>query len=49
MPGSILLYREGEGYPEFDVSRAAEYREKVAEEVGAFCETVIKRWEQFDL
>jgi len=49
VPGSILLYRKDEGYPEFDEARSREYRTKVAEAVGDFCEMVIKRWDTFDL
>ena len=49
IPGSILLYKEGEGYPNFDVEQAKEYREKVVELVGSFAETVISRWRKFGL
>ena len=48
-PGSILLYRENEGYPEFDLAKAKEYRVKVADEVGAFCEMVLERWKKFNV
>lgn len=49
VPGSILLYKEGEGYPNFDVKQAREYRKKVAETVGDFVELVLKRWQKFGL
>ena len=49
VPGSILLYKEGEGYPNFDVEQAEQYREKVVEMVGDFAELVIGRWKKFDL
>jgi creatinine amidohydrolase len=44
VPGSILLYKEGEGYPEFDLNRARQYRQKVVEAVGDFVEMVLSRW-----
>jgi creatinine amidohydrolase len=47
--GSILLYRENEGYPEFDQAKAKEYRAIVANEVGAFCESILARWDTFGL
>lgn len=48
-PGSILLYREGEGFPEFDLAKAKEYRRLVAREVGDFCERILARWASFGL
>ncbi|MDZ4723477.1 MAG: creatininase family protein [candidate division Zixibacteria bacterium] len=44
VPGTILLYKEGEGYPEFDEEKARQYRLKVIETVGAFCVSVVDRW-----
>jgi len=49
VPGSILLYKEGEGYPEFDVEKARQYYEQVVAAVGDFAETVLKRWKKFGL
>lgn len=49
VPGSILLFTEGEGHPNFDVKQAKEYRLKVIEAVGDFTEMVIKRWKKFGL
>jgi creatinine amidohydrolase len=49
VPGTILLYKEGEGYPEFDVVKARQYREKVVEKVGEFVELVVGRWRKFGL
>lgn len=49
VPGSILLYKEGEGYPNFDVEQAKEYREKVVEKVGDFVALILDRWEKFGL
>ena len=49
IPGSILLYKEGEGYPNFDLDQAKEYREKVITMVGDFAEMIISRWRKFGL
>ena len=49
VPGSILLYKEGEGYPNFDIEQAREYRSKVIEKVGDFTEMVIARWRKFGM
>jgi creatinine amidohydrolase len=49
IPGQILLYKAGEGYPENDVDRSRAYLEKVVQEVGDFVETILKRWRKFDL
>lgn len=47
VPGSVLLYKEGEGYPNFDQKQAETYLPKVAEAVGDFIESIIKQWKQF--
>jgi len=49
VPGTILLYKEGEGYPNFDAEQAKEYREKVVQMVGEFAEFVIARWRKSGL
>jgi creatinine amidohydrolase len=49
VPGTILLYKEGEGHPNFNVEQAREYREKVIEAVGDFAEMVLARWRKFGL
>jgi len=49
VPGTILLYKAGEGYPEFDDRRAKEYREKVIDAVGEFAAMVLGRWRKFGL
>lgn len=49
IPGSILLYKEGEGYPNFNLEQAKEYSDKVIEQVGDFVEMVIGRWKKFNL
>lgn len=46
VPGTILLYKDGEGYPEYDPVKAKAYREKVVAEVGDFVQLVLTRWRQ---
>lgn len=43
-PGSILLYEDGEGYPNFDQQQAKAYLPKMAAKVGDFIEDIIGRW-----
>jgi len=49
VPGTILLYKEGEGYPNFNADQAKKYRQAVIEMVGEFAGTVLARWRQFKL
>jgi len=49
VPGSILLYKEGEGYPNFDYEQSKEFHKKVIAEVGDFAEMVLSRWRKFGL
>jgi creatinine amidohydrolase len=49
VPGSVLLYTEGEGYPEYNLAKAKKYRQKVIDTVGDFAEFVLKRWDKFGL
>lgn len=49
IPGSILLYKDGEGYPNFNLEQAREYRLKVIEMVGDFVEMVIGKWKKFKM
>jgi len=49
VPGTILLYEKGTGYPEFNVEKARQYREAVVKEVGDFLENVLDRWRRFGL
>jgi len=45
-PGSVLLYKEGEGRPTFDHEMAKTFLPKVADAVGDFIEGTIRRWQQ---
>ena len=49
VPGTILLYAENEGHPEFDLEQAKKYREAVIKTVGEFAEMVLGRWRKFGL
>lgn len=49
IPGSILLCKEGEGYPNFDVEQAKEYRKMVINKVAEFVEMILIRWKKFGL
>jgi creatinine amidohydrolase len=49
VPGTILLYKEGEGYPNFDLDQAKKFRQAVIDTVGEFAETVLRRWREFKL
>ncbi len=44
VPGTVLLYKEGEGYPEFDLIKAKEYQAKVFGAVRDFCLMIQSRW-----
>jgi len=49
VPGSILLYKEDEGYPNFDLEQAKKYRREVVKTVGDFAAMVISKWRKFGL
>jgi creatinine amidohydrolase len=48
-PGSVLLYKEGEGYPNFDLEQARTFLPKAADAVGDFIESIITQWQQIGL
>src|SRR6266550_671808 len=43
-PSSILLYKEGQGYPKFDLAKAKAYYAKVNDKVASLIEDTIKKW-----
>lgn len=43
-PSSILLYKEGEGYPNFDLAKAKIYFKKVNDKVTGLIEDTIEKW-----
>jgi creatinine amidohydrolase len=44
-PASIMLYKEGQGYPKFDLPKAKLYFQKVNEKVARLIQDVVKRWD----
>src|ERR1700730_13942486 len=44
-PSSILLYKEGEGYPNVDLAKAKTYFKKVNDKVARLIEDTIKKWD----
>jgi creatinine amidohydrolase len=43
-PSSIGLYKEGQGYPKFDLAKAREYYRKVVDKVGVLIVDTIRKW-----
>lgn len=48
-PSSILLYKDGEGYPDFDLAKAKTYFKKVNDKVARLIEDTIKKWDMAGL
>jgi creatinine amidohydrolase len=44
-PSSIGLYKEGQGYPQFDPAKAKRYFARVNEKVGRLVEETIRKWD----
>jgi creatinine amidohydrolase len=44
-PSSIILYKEGQGYPKFDLARAKIYFQKVNEKMARLIQDTIKKWD----
>jgi creatinine amidohydrolase len=47
-PGSILLYKDGEGYPQFDQKKAKQYMNKVTTKVKNDILTLLEKWEKLE-
>jgi len=45
IPGSILLYTENEGIPDFDYKKSCEYQKLVFAKVEEFVKFILKRWD----
>ena len=45
-PGSILLYKEGEGYPQFDQKKAKQYMDKVTAKIKDEILNLLGKWEK---
>jgi creatinine amidohydrolase len=48
-PSSILLYKEGEGYPVFDTDKAHMFFDKVNDKIARLVEETIKKWDMAGL
>lgn len=48
-PSSILLYKDGEGYPNFDPTKARTYFKKVNDKVARLIEETINKWDMAGL
>ncbi|MFN2542102.1 MAG: creatininase family protein [Chthoniobacterales bacterium] len=44
-PSSIMLYKEGQGYPKFDVAKAKTYFAKVNDKIARLIEDTIRKWD----
>ena len=48
-PSSILLYQEGQGYPDFDRQKAKQFFARVVERLETVINDVIQKWERAGL
>ena len=48
-PSSILLYREGEGYPDFDPAKAKRYFDGTVDRLVEVIGDVIRKWDRAGL
>lgn len=48
-PSSIMLYKEGQGYPKFDLAKAKTYFTKVNDKVARLIEDTIRKWDKAGL
>ncbi len=48
-PSSVLLYRAGEGYPDFDRGKAERYFDGVVDRVAALIHDVVAKWDRAGL
>ena len=48
-PSSILLYKDGQGYPTFDLAKAKTYFAKVNDKITALIDETIKKWDLAEL
>jgi hypothetical protein len=49
VPSSIILYKENEGYPDFDEKKAKIYMQKVAEKIKKMVLNVFKKWDELKM
>ena len=43
-PGSVILYKENQGRPRFNISEAKEFREKVIDYIAQNIQDILSRW-----
>jgi len=48
-PSTIMLYKEGEGYPKFDLAKAKTYFTKVNDKIARLIEETVKKWDMAGL
>jgi creatinine amidohydrolase len=48
-PSSIMLYKEGQGYPKFNLAKAKTYFAKVNDKSARLIEETIRKWDMADL
>jgi creatinine amidohydrolase len=48
-PSSITLYKEGQGYPKFDLAKAKSYFAKVNDKLARLIQETIKKWDMAGL
>ena len=48
-PSSIMLYKEGQGYPKFDLAQAKTYFTKVNDKIARLIQDTIKNWDMAGL
>jgi creatinine amidohydrolase len=48
-PSSIMLYKEGQGYPKFNLAKAKTYFAKVNDKIARLIEETIRKWDMADL
>ncbi len=46
IPGSIILYTRGEGYPDFDIKKAREFQKAVFAKVEEYVLNTLRQWEK---
>ncbi|HVP36383.1 MAG TPA: creatininase family protein [Terriglobales bacterium] len=49
VPSSIILYKENEGYPDFDEKKAKLYMDKVAVKIKKMVTEVFRKWDELEL
>jgi creatinine amidohydrolase len=48
-PSSIMLYKEGQGYPKFDLAKARMYFTKVNDKIAQLIQETVKKWDMAGL